>query len=1460
MFRVILFTLFGIALCSKASAQIKSFSPDPAIYIKEFEQFIRSAEDKALDADLEIFLSNWKGAKFDAVQQKNISKLCNSMIQRGLNIKPYFSLVLSSLNAFASRKLPAKNLQQWQQIADNLLGRNPAEYLSFLQLANNLFRDNTIFRDPAKRWYAKSMDFDILFTTQIEVRFKKTDLICRTLFDSLIISNTEGTYIPGKNLWKGNGGLTGWERTMPGEQMKVQLFRYETDVLTSGYLADSAWLSYPKFFSKQVLGRFEDRASYASNPDEVKTSSYPKFSTFRSDLEIRNLLGPRATYTGGLTINGAEITTVNAQGKESVITIYFKGKKKIIAKSASFKIADGTASSLESSFLLIADSAKGNIYHQKVQFNFNFKEGKLVVTKGVTGLMRAPFSDDFHKLDIDVQQLRWNIEEPFIDFDMVNKNQDAKIESAGFFKEFRYEKLQGALRYNPLEKMTDYYRTNLSKDRRIKFAVKDYATYLKNSVEHIEAQLIDLADGGYIVYNPFEDSITIRAKLFNYVQSHHKLRDYDVIRFSSLIAARPNGTLNLLTNELKLEGVQRFYFSDSQNVVALPTEQIITVLENRRLKFSGMIRAGRFDFFGKNFEFDYDKFQILYTNIDSMRLYFPDSSGKAIVPIKSVLRNIYGTLYIDKPNNKSGLKSFPEYPIFRSDKGSVITYEKSYIHGGAYKPDKFYFEVDPFTIDSLDNFTISGLAFDGTFRSDGIFPDFREKARIQKDYSLGFISHTPPGGFPMYRGKGKGDMAISLSEQGLYGSGTIEYSGSKTKSNSFLLLPDKMKAQVESYELPQSAKYPEVYAANAGAEWKPGEDKFTITNGEAPIRMFKMGYSFYGSITQSPAQLKGDGVLKWSEANFSSKDMTFGSNKTSAQEAALQIFSLDSTRVAFRTDHVRGTLDFDKGAGDFTNNIPGSPTLFPWNKYATNMSDYRWDIRNKAIEVKTGASMAGITPMFVSTHPNQDSLRFEAKKGIYDLRNELLRVEGIPHIDIADSRMVLKNGKVTVRKDADMDPVDSARITANRKDKFHEIYRSDAKIYGRNKMRAKGYYVYVNKVNYKQELFLDSILVNREKLVEAWGKVEEAKNFTLDTKIAYKGLIKVLSNEKYPLFTGYFKPLHTFKNVLPSAWIRYSDYVDPKKVILKADDPRDKDNKRQYVGLYIANDSSHVYPLFYSWKKRYSDPEITGDTGILYYDDLQSSFFAGNKDKLLQGGLKGNFIQFNEKTHAIHAEGRMDFGFDNSTIKCISAGTADLPEGDSSFNFQLAMFLDFPLPKSFNERLYTLLTEEGAGKGSFSNNDLFVKKAVGELISDDKTARTVMKNMERTGILEGRDEAAWKFCFTKADFRWNSKQRGMACTEELSLANFDGKTVNRDFEAKMLVEHRRSGENMFLYMEISAGNWIYINTQRNVTYVWTSDELLNQSIINEGPKVSTDTYTLRTAAPSMVDRFLRKME
>ena len=114
-----------------------------------------------------------------------------------------------------------------------------------------------------------------------------------------------------------------------------------------------------------------------------------------------------------------------------------------------------------------------------------------------------------------------------------------------------------------------------------------------------------------------------------------------------------------------------------------------------------------------------------------------------------------------------------EYPRFTSNKGSIIAYDKPTIYGGAYDKDRFRFEVDPFTIENLDNFTTEGLSFPGTFVAGGIIPDFDFEAKIMDDYSLGFERTNPAGGYPMSDGKGHGNIDIRLSEEVLEAQGNI---------------------------------------------------------------------------------------------------------------------------------------------------------------------------------------------------------------------------------------------------------------------------------------------------------------------------------------------------------------------------------------------------------------------------------------------------------------------------------------------------------------------------------------------------------------------------------------------------------------------------------------------------------------------------------------------------------------
>ena len=104
--------------------------------------------------------------------------------------------------------------------------------------------------------------------------------------------------------------------------------------------------------------------------------------------------------------------------------------------------------------------------------------------------------------------------------------------------------------------------------------------------------------------------------------------------------------------------------------------------------------------------------------------------------------------------------------------------DKRSIYKGVYNRDKFYFKLDPFNIDSLDNFRNEGLRFEGNFSSAGIFPTFKEILTLQKDYSLGFIRQTPPGGFDAYGGKAKYNNEIRLSNKGLRGGGELDFSSS----------------------------------------------------------------------------------------------------------------------------------------------------------------------------------------------------------------------------------------------------------------------------------------------------------------------------------------------------------------------------------------------------------------------------------------------------------------------------------------------------------------------------------------------------------------------------------------------------------------------------------------------------------------------------------------------------------
>jgi len=715
-FKKYILSLGLIVLTAVAFGQPRSFSRKPEVFIQEFNKYIATDNTKEGAEVMKAFTTKWDSAQFVEPEQRNIITVVNMMLQNDMKIPNY--VLFTETMLYAKDSIDEAKYISWSKSLVPAVKSGNRTFITLMTASRNLFKDNTMYTSATKKWYASTDNYRFLFdNNRVQIAFRDIDLTCQAKVDQIVIYNTSGSYYLDTDEWEGKKGKMTWERVGFGkDNIYADLegnykLRFDKAEIT----VDTVLFHNDDFLAKPLYGSFKDRASSADNIEKanLEGSKFPQFTSFTSDLELGSYLDGSVTFKGGYAMKGAEIIANGTPTNPSSVTISYKNKKRIIAKSDYFSLKEGKISALASEVTILTDS--GTIFHPKLRFNLNLDKKILLMTRGKNGLEQAPFFNTDQQVDIFVDRVIWNLDLPQIEFDMEGKESKAFIESKDFYKEIRYEKIpRGMLKYHPLSKMRDF----VVKNRKREFTFTEYAEWMGSKQMYLKPQIIELADYGYLFFNPATDTIKVRRKLDHAVLSHMKLVDYDVIRFSSVIEARSNAFLNLINNTFVIEGVRAFRFSDSQSVYAFPHEQKVILKHKRRMSFGGKVTAGKFDFYAKEFEFDYFNFDISSDKIDKMVIFTEDQTGKAgLVAVKSVLRDINGTLEIDKSTNKSGLELYEEYPRFTSKKGAIIAYDKKEIHNGAYDKEKFRFEVDPFTIENMDNFATSDLSFPGFLKN-----------------------------------------------------------------------------------------------------------------------------------------------------------------------------------------------------------------------------------------------------------------------------------------------------------------------------------------------------------------------------------------------------------------------------------------------------------------------------------------------------------------------------------------------------------------------------------------------------------------------------------------------------------------------------------------------------------------------------------------------------------------------
>jgi len=1436
---IIIFMIFNSLVA--LSQPLKSFSTDPAQFFKEFDTFLTLADKQQGKEIVNQFEKIWL-TKFNATTQQTVIATSNAMLKKRMTAIPNFRDYFQCLIAYSESNKPIDLYNDWNQQLNQLVSKITAgKFDQYLITSENLFRYNALYKSDAISWYIGASEIKFGFDSLPNFTLSNTNLRGVTRNDSTIIYNTSGVFYPTIYQFEGKGGKLLWERAALKEaEANATLKKYSLTVKTTKFTSDSAIFIFPKYFKEPLLGQVNEKLT--DNPSSRETT-YPRFTSYNTEFSIPGIF-KNIDYIGGLTVQGAQLLGSGNENNQATFVFKREGKPFIQVQSSAFLIEKNRLQSSQASVIIHLE--EDSILHPGLIFRYLDDKKQFYLLRNNEGTAKTTFSNTYHKLDMDFEVLEWKVDESTLRFKAIPGAVESKasFESSDYFREERYIELKGMDEESPLAVLKNLSDAN---GKREEFHSDEVARFYRIEPTQIRHILRRLSIKGFVQYNEETQMVTFKPRLRKYLLAINGKADYDVIQFFSNVSGSDNNAeLSLLNYDLRMSGVERIFLSDSQNVVIYPRNQELMIHKNRDFDFAGRIMAGRFEFFGKKFNFEYDKFKLNLENVDSLRLRVEggemnEYGKKPLIKVKTVIENVIGDLLIDHPYNKSGVKSLAQYPIFNSVKNSFAYYQKGSILNNVYNRSNFYFQLDPYVVDSLDNFSNEGLIFKGNFVSAGIFPDLREELRLQEDFSLGFKRITEEEGLPIYQSKGVFVNNIQMSHKGLRGDGEIKYLTTSAKSNDFVFFPDSVNALCRSLTVKAAqqgnVEFPDVEAADVKLHWEPYQpNKFEVAQTSQAIVMYSGESKLNGKISIGETGMTGAGMLEFASAEVASKNFRFRKEDFKSDTASFAFTARDETKndgtkeVAIKTDNVKADVSFKNRQGQFKSNSADSYIEFPVNKYIAYMDELRWYMDKNEVDMNSSMNEIDlIGSRFVSIRPDQDSITFVAPKAKYAMSDRTIRTDGVKLIRVADATIYPAEEKINIERNAVMTTLKNSRLNANNDLKYHDIYDATIDITAKRKFTASGSYDFEDELGKVQKIVFSKISQDSAGNTIGSGDIDETLNFTFSPNFEFKGKVNLFAPDKSLTFDGGVRIVHGCAT-LNKNWLKFKAPIDPSDIQIPVDSiPRSLDNEKLMAGLVLVKDSTHVYPVFMSKKEKTGDQEILNSRGLLKFNKAKQEYQLTSKAKFADPELADDFVSMKQSNCDVSGEGNLNFGLDLGQVKLQTFGKASHSIASDETKFKAIVAIDF----FFASELWKMIEEGIAASSGLQASDIAssdYKKSLTGLIGKESSDR-ILKDLASTGTIKRfPDELNKSIVFTNVEMKWNTETRSYISEGWLSVSNIGKTPINKVIKGKIELVKKRGGDILNFYIELESQKWYFFNYTRNIMSVIAAEETFNKVV------------------------------
>ncbi|MBR6067166.1 MAG: hypothetical protein IKP45_05145 [Bacteroidales bacterium] len=1532
-----LFLILAISLVSMVTSA--QFTLEPTKFGKEFAQQLSFTGDIRKDgASMQKeFLTFWQSDSLTSPQRDSFIRTINMLQSKGCKPYPDFVRLTDILMEFKRR---GYDYGQYEKFEKTLLDMNAAgrkfrvnDFSEFLQDMNVFLRKRVVANNQRTKWNVSKLDFDFSYDNgKFLIKFNNIDLIGYQDRDSLKLYNTSGVLDPRAKTWVGKGGTLGWERVgYPLDSMNVSLGDYNLNMTDIAIKADSVVFRNKYYFTQDLMGDLIDKAQNGEKPYK---STYPRFTSYSQDFDIKNIVKD-VDYKGGLSVRGRNFIGSGTDDKKAEIRITKNDSVSFSAYANSFvfdpeKIASDNC---EIVFRLAQDS----IYHPSVSIRYTVvkrafekepaeqsrrnrkqekqydyvENGFLEVIRTREGLSNINFVDTYHQLSMDFTSLKWVVDKSVIDIATVNSQGTASevlFESADYYTYEKYKSLKKQDARNPLEVIASVVNYVGGYPE---FKLVDVMNYMKIARDQALQLVFALAYKGYISFDQASETIKVHDETWRFLAAHRGDSDSDVILFYSKVKSAEgvmideetkqvvksalgndtvaNAKLSLANFDLKMFGVPMVHLSDSQNVTVYPKNGKLTIQKNRNFIFDGLLQAGQFYMYGSGFRFDYGMFKIDVPNCDSMKIVamttpemgFLDANGQpkpAIV--RNKLENLSGDFYIDYPNNKSGFADYKEYPKLVSNKDSYVYYDSKQVYNGIYERDKFYFKVDPFTLDSIEGYSKDNVHFKGILVSGGIIPDLKETLVVrQSDWSLGFEYKTPAAGLPIYGGKATFKNNIDLSNKGLRGDGNIKYLTTTFSDAYVTLFPDEMEGHSKTMKMePQKSpvEFPKVIGMENTLLWKVNKDKFHVDKDTANFVMYDGKAKLDGNLVITSQGLHGEGTTFIDKAMLESKDFVYSKDVFDADTADFSIYKNSLADIDFKGKGQKSHIDFINRRGDFKSNGDLSEQDFPKNKYKCKADETIWYMDKEELafatsdEIKEQLKNINVeedwekyestflsSSRFESYMPGQDNLAFFVPNAVYNYKKYVITCKDVGVIRVADAAIFpSKKYDVIIRENAVMDTLVEAKITANVTSEYYKFYDSKIKIKGKRDYTADAYYEYVNDTKEPQIIhFADIGVADGE--TRAHGEITEPDGFNITRHFAYQGRVNAYAGVDSLEYVGAAK-INYECDTAPQ-WFKFKAFVNSEDAFI----PIDKDLKsinNIVLRSSIMYGNNKIYPAFIAKRRGTADEAMFDVNGFLHYDADSGRYEISSLEKLNERNLPGNYMSIDASTCNIKGEGLFTFSKNLTyTFNVNSYGTFEYNVETDTTTFNTTMFINMPLPNAAYE--YMAKTIPSISTDYVDENDENYHVALKQFL-DTAEYNKYMTNMSFGNfdkvpkvLLENKVVVTdLKFIYDR-----KSQTRGMVCGGPIGFVNFGKHRVTRYVGGYIRINKTKGSEAFEMLVEPDGEMWFYFMYKNGVLKTISSEEKYN-TIISESKEKPLENYTVVLEGTADKNKFKKDMD